>query len=63
MSKTKSYLSGNGGMGSTKHGKSGFCTKSPKFRFHMKMESEKNEIKSKPTNCKYESVSDLFKNR
>ena len=63
MSKTKSYLAGNSGMGSTKHGKSGFCTKSPKFRFHAKLEAERNEVKSKPTTCKYDSVSDLLKSK
>jgi hypothetical protein len=63
MSKIKSYLSGNGGMGSTKHGKSGFCTKSPKFRFNMKLEAEKNENKPKPTNCVFGSVSELFKKK
>lgn len=40
-------VSGRGGMGSRKHGKSGHSTKSPKFRFFNKMEAEKNKIKDK----------------
>lgn len=40
-------IQGRGGMGSTKHGKSGHATKSPRLRFKMKMEAEKNERKSK----------------
>ena len=63
MSKPKSFISGNSGIGSTKHGKSGFCTKSPKLRFHMKMEAEKTEVKSKPSTCVYNSVSELFKKK
>lgn len=34
--------SANGGMGTTKHGKSGHATKSPRFRFQQKLEAEKN---------------------
>lgn len=37
---------GRGGMGSRKHGKSGFCPKSPKLRHAMKREAEKAEIKA-----------------
>ena len=43
-------VSGRGGMGMKKHGKSG-ChrgnTKSPKFRHVQRLEAEKNEIKDK----------------
>ena len=57
--------SGKGGMGSRKHGKSGFKNgmgKSPKQRYMERMEAEKNEIKAKPSQCKYESVTELFEN-
>lgn len=40
-------VSGRGGMGSKKHGKSGHSTQSPRFRFLNKLEAERNEIKSK----------------
>lgn len=62
--KTKIDLKGNSsGFGSKKHGVSGHSGKSPKLRFHMKLDAERNEIKAKSTNCRYESVTDLFKNK
>ena len=45
----------------SKHRKSGKSTKSPRFRFYEKMEAEKNEIKSKGSTKKYNSVEELFK--
>ena len=52
---------GRGGMGSHKHGISGNAPKSPRARFHMRMEAEKNEIKARPLTCLYSSVEELFK--
>lgn len=37
----------NGGMGSTKHGKSGRATQSPRFRFQKKLEAERDVRKDK----------------
>lgn len=54
-------ISGKNGMGIQKHYKSGNSGKSPKFRHRMKMEAERSEVKSKPSSCKYNSVSELFK--
>lgn len=55
---------GNDGMGMRKHGRSGWKNgsgKSPRLRFHMKMEAEKNERKdrSKIRNPK-KSVAELL---
>jgi hypothetical protein len=38
---------GRGGMGSRKHAKSGHATKSPRFRFAVKLEAERNSVKNK----------------
>lgn len=54
---------GNGGIGSKKHGVSGKPTKSPKLRHHMMLDAKKNDIKEKPTNCKYDSISELFRRK
>lgn len=55
---------GRGGMGSTKHGKSGYVTQSPKFRANLKREAEANEIKSKnQIKEPYDSVADIFKKK
>lgn len=44
---SKGQGSANGGMGTTKHAKSGRATKSPRFRFQQKLEAEKNERKDR----------------
>lgn len=54
--------SGSGGMGITKHGKSGYPTKSPRYRHLKQIEANKSDIKAKPSTCKHESLEDLFKN-
>jgi hypothetical protein len=53
---------GEGKMGMTKHRLSGHTTKSPRFRFHQKMEAEKDDRKdtSRIKNPK-SSVQELFK--
>jgi hypothetical protein len=38
---------GRGGMGSRNHAKSGHATKSPRFRFAIKLEAERNSVKNK----------------
>lgn len=55
--------SGRGGMGSHKHGVSGYATKSPRARFLERMEAERTSDKkdrSRITDPK-EKVGDLFK--
>ncbi len=54
-------MKGNDGMGMKKHGRSGYCTKSPKMRHAMKREAEKNEKKAKPSTCKYLTVTEALK--
>lgn len=38
---------GRGGMGSHKHGVSGYATKSPRFRYLLKLEAERNLRKNR----------------
>lgn len=53
---------GSGGMGSHKHGTSGYCPKSPKFRHQAKLEAERNEVRAKDKiKDPKASVSELFK--
>lgn len=40
-------MQGRGGLGSRKHGKSGYATQSPRFRFLTRLEAERNEIKNR----------------
>ena len=50
-------------MGMRKHSASGFKNgsgKSPNLRHSMKREAEKNEIKAKPSTCKYNSVQEIM---
>lgn len=39
-------VAGRGGMGTSKHRKSGYVTKSPRARFKDKLEAERNEVKA-----------------
>ena len=59
--------SGKAGMGSAKHGKTGWkngAGKSPKLRHHMKREAEKDERKAKKTTTKfYSSVMEAFERK
>ncbi len=48
--------SGGGGMGVSKHRKSGRSPKSPKLRNHMKREAERNEKKAKSQKLRFSSV-------
>jgi len=53
-------VSGRGGMGSHKHGISGKAPKSPNLRHKLQMDAELNDRKRKPSNCKNQSVQELF---
>ena len=43
------------------HHKRGSKQQSPKRRHALRREAEKNDVKAKPTNCKDQTVSELFK--
>lgn len=49
-----------GGMGISKHRKSGKAPKSPKLRHKMKMEAEKLEKKARKSDLKSQIVGELF---
>lgn len=51
---------GRKGIGSHKHIVSGIPTKSPKFRLYLKLEAEKNIIKSKKYEM-FDNIKNLFK--
>jgi hypothetical protein len=59
--KMKMAQQGRGGLGSHKHGVSGIALKSPRERFHMRMDAERNNIKARPSTCIYSSIEELFK--
>jgi len=50
---------GRGGMGSRKHGVSGYSGKSPKLRMHLALEAKKNDKKVKPS-LEFSSVKEAF---
>lgn len=52
---------GRGGMGTSKHRKSGKAPKSPKHRHRAKLEAERNERKAKPSTCKASTVAEALK--
>jgi len=54
-------MKGTKGTGMKNHGRSGYCTNSPKMRHAMKREAEKDEKKEKPSTCKFSSVADALK--
>lgn len=59
---SQTLQSGHAGMGMSKHRKSGISPKSPKTRFLMKLEAEKNEKKRPPSTCIYSSVREALNN-
>ena len=55
---------GSKGMGMHKHGTSGRATKSPRARFHERLEAERSEIKDRSRIKEPKaSVGELFKGR
>lgn len=55
---------GSGGMGSTKHGKSGRAPKSPRYRHATEMALRKEEAtKKKPEPLPHSTVKDVFKGK
>jgi len=56
-------VTGRGGMGSTKHGKSGRPPKSPKARFHMELDAKQNDRKAKISTCKASTMKELTSNQ
>lgn len=52
--------SSNGGMGISKHRKSGKCPKSPKIRHALRREVEEQEVKSKDKTDYVETIDELF---
>ena len=48
-------------MGSRKHGKSGHAGKSPRFRFHARMEAERDVRKPKALPLTHKSVAEALK--
>lgn len=52
---------GRGGMGMTKHGKSGKTPKSPRLRHRMRLEAERAQGAKKVQAAVYDSVQALMK--
>lgn len=59
MTKVKNY---GGGGGLSKHRTSGKTPKSPKLRYKMMLEAQRNEKKGRPP-LESDSVSELFKRK
>ena len=52
---------GQKGFGMTKHGRSGYATRSPRFRFLQKLEAQKNDRKDRSRiKDPKQSVEELF---
>lgn len=61
MTKPRNY-GGNADLGMSKHRKSGRTSKSPKLRYKLMLEAQKNEVKAKPP-LEETNVHNLFRSK